>query len=114
MAAIPWAQTYSYTTFVTEVCSFAQDVSALSHEIGEWMDDPFVNNFVNCNDNSLMENGDPLVPFPNFGAFPYTKGGFTYNLQDLVYIGYFGAPRSTSVHRLLSFNKLETNLCPGW
>jgi hypothetical protein len=112
----PAGQTYSYATYVTEVGSFAQDVSALSHEIGEWMDDPFVNNAVNCSDPVLfgvLENGDPLEGFPNFGGIPYRAGGFTYNLQDLVYLPFFGAPRSTSVDRLLSFNKLEKNLCQG-
>ena len=34
-------QTYGYTTLVTEAGSFSQDVSAASHEIGEWLDDPF-------------------------------------------------------------------------
>jgi len=112
----PGGQTYSYASFITEVGSFAQDVSALSHEIGEWMDDPFVNNLVNCSDpilNGFLENGDPLESFPNFGGFPYRAGGFTYNLQDLVYLPFFGASRATSVSRLLSFNKLEKNLCSG-
>jgi len=40
---------------------FSQDTAALSHEIGEWMDDPFVDNRVPCSDNSIMEIGDPLV-----------------------------------------------------
>jgi len=78
--------------------SFSQDVSALSHEIGEWMDDPFADNLVHCNDNGLMEVGDPLENNANYGAFPYSLGGFTYNLQSLVFIGYFGAPKATSVH----------------
>ncbi len=109
----PGGQTYGYTTLVTDVGSFSQDVSAASHEIGEWMDDPFTDNNVHCNDNSILENGDPLEGRANFGAFPYTAHGFTYNLQDLVYLGYFGAPRNTSVHKLLSFNQLEQNVCPG-
>ena len=61
----PSGQTYSYATYVDAVGSFSQDVSALSHEIGEWMDDPFVDNRVNCTDNSIMENGDPLENNPN-------------------------------------------------
>ncbi len=64
---------------------FAQDVSALSHESGEWMDDPLV---VNTNGNTvacgILEVGDPEEGFSNYGAFPYTLGGSTYNLQDLV------------------------------
>jgi hypothetical protein len=109
----PSGQTYSYATYVDSAGSFAQDVSALSHEIGEWMDDPFVDNRVNCTDNSIMENGDPLEGEANYGGYKYTLNGFTYNLQSLVFLGYFGAPRSTSVNSWLSFQNDETHVCPG-
>jgi len=111
----PHGQTYSYATLLDQGANnFSQDVSALSHEIGEWMDNPFFGtNSVNCQDNSQMEVGDPLENNPNFGAFPYTVNGFTYNLQSLVYIGYFGAPRKTSVKSWLSFRNDEKNVCPG-
>jgi len=109
----PGGQTYSYATYVDSPGAFSQDVSALSHELGEWMDDPFVDNNVNCNDNSIMENGDPLENEANYGDYPYTVNGFTYNLQSLVFIGYFGAPRSTSVNSWLSFQNDEANVCPG-
>ncbi len=112
-AAQPAGQTYSYSTYVDEVGSFSQDVSALSHEIGEWMDDPFVDNAVNCTDNSIMENGDPLEGGPNYGGYRYSLNGFTYNLQDLVFIGYFGAPPSTSVNSWLDFQNIQHTVCPG-
>jgi hypothetical protein len=111
--AQPGGQTYSHATYVDSKGSFSQDVSALSHEIGEWVDDPFADNFVHCNDNSLMENGDPLENNANYGAFPYTLGGFTYNLQSLVFIGYFGAPKATSVHSWYSFQHDMSHVCPG-
>lgn len=111
--AQPGGQTYAHATYVDSRGSFSQDVSALSHEICEWMDDPFVDNRVHCNDNSLMENGDPLEGNANYGAFPYTLGGFTYNLQSLVFIGYFGAPKSTSVHSWYSFQHDMSHVCPG-
>ena len=49
---------------------FLQDIHALSHELAEWADDPFVNNYVNpwltptapqygCTD--VLETGDPVV-----------------------------------------------------
>src|SRR5260370_1264529 len=79
----PGGQTYAHATYVDSKGSFSQDVSALSHEIGEWMDDPFTDNFVHCTDNGLMEDGDPLEGNANFGAFPYTLGGFTSNFQSL-------------------------------
>jgi len=109
----PAGQTYSHATYVDSPGSFSQDVSALSHEIGEWMDDPFVDNRVNCHDNSIMEDGDPLEGNSNYGGFPYTLNGFTYNLQSLVFLGYFGAPPSTSVHSWLSFQNDEAHVCPG-
>ncbi len=111
--AQPSGQTYAYSTYVDSVGSFAQDVSALSHEIGEWQDDPFVDNHVNCTDNSILEVGDPLEGTANYGGYPYTLNGFTYNLQSLVFLGYFGAPRSTSVNSWLAFQNDENNVCPG-
>jgi hypothetical protein len=109
----PTGQTYAYSTYVDTSGAFAQDVSALSHELGEWLDDPFVDNRVNCTDNSLMEVGDPLEGLSNYGAFPYTLNNFTYNLQSLVFIGYFGAPQSTSVNSWLAFQNDESHVCPG-
>ncbi len=110
----PGGQTYAYTTMVTEDGSFSMDVDALSHEIGEWMDDPFINNRVFCNDNSIMENGDPLVStLPDFGTFPLDLNGFTYHPQDLVFIGYFGADPNTSLNGWLDFKNLWHTVCPG-
>jgi len=109
----PSGQTYAYSTYVDSVGAFSQDVSAISHEIGEWQDDPFVNNAVNCNDNSILEVGDPLEGESNYGGYHYTDNGFQYNLQSLVFLGYFGAPRSTSVNSWLSFQNDEANVCPG-
>jgi hypothetical protein len=111
--AQPSGQTYSVSTYVDSPGSFSQDVSALSHELGEWMDDPFVDNHVDCRDNSILEVGDPLEGTANYGGYPYTLNGFTYNLQSLVFLGYFGAPPSTSVHSWLAFQNDEAHVCPG-
>jgi hypothetical protein len=109
----PTGQTYAYATYVDEAKQFSQDVSAFSHELGEWMDDPFVDNLVNCNDNGIMEVGDPLEGGPNYGAYPYKDKGFTYNLQSLVYMGYFGAPTTDSANQWLALQDDETHVCPG-
>jgi hypothetical protein len=109
----PGGQTYSHSTYVDSHGAFGQDVAALSHEIGEWMDDPFVGNKVNCYDNNYLEVGDPLENRSNYGAFPYSLNGFTYHLQSLVFLGYFGAPRATSVHSWLAFQNDESGVCPG-
>ncbi len=101
-------QAYAHFTYIAKVGAFAQDVSALSHEVGEWADDPKGNNTnvpAKCGltGNRILEVGDPEEGFANFGAFPYTLGGFTYNLQDLTYLPYFGAPTSTSANGALTF-----------
>jgi hypothetical protein len=91
-------QAYAHYTYIGTPGIFSQDVSALSHEVGEWLDDPLV---VNTGGNpvvcGILEVGDPEEGFSNYGAFPYTLNGFTYNLQDLVFLEYFGAPNTTSV-----------------
>jgi hypothetical protein len=109
----PGGQTYSYATYVDKVGDFSQDVSAFSHELGEWEDDPFTNIFVHCNDNSLMEVGDPLERNPNYGAWPYKDHHFTYNLQSLVYMPYFGAPLSDSANKWYSIQDDMSHFCPG-
>lgn len=105
-------QSYAHATYVDHPGAFSQDVSALSHEVGEWADDPLT---VNVNGNNtpcgILENGDPLEGNPNFGGFPYVLHGFTYNLQDLVTLPYFGAPTSTSVNGWLSFQGESLGVC---
>jgi len=97
-------QAYAHFTYINHPGAFSQDVSALSHEVGEWADDPLV---VNTSGNSvacgILEVGDPEEGFTNYGGFPYTLNGFTYNLQDLTFLPYFGAPTSTSVNNSLTF-----------
>ena len=109
----PSGQTYSYATYVDSVGAFSQDVSALSHELGEWMDDPFTDNYVHCNDNGIMEVGDPLEGLANYGGFPYKDKKFTYNLQSLVYMGYFGAPTSDSANQWYALQDDMSHVCPG-
>jgi hypothetical protein len=104
MGSTSAAQAYSYATYIGTPGVFAQDVSALSHEIGEWADDPLVANTGNPVACGILEVGDPEEGFANYGAFPYTLNGFTYNLQDLTFLGYFGAPTSTSVDNELTFH----------
>jgi len=105
------AQTYAHFTYIGYPGDFAQDVSALSHEVGEWADDPLYpsRNNTPC---GILEVGDPLENLPNYGAYPYTLHGFTYNLQDLTFIGYFGAPLNTSVNSWWTFQNYPfTRIC---
>ena len=115
--AQPGGQTYAYATTVSQGVSavFSEDISALSHELGEWQLDPFVDNLApalcGARGNSLMENGDPLENNPNFGTYPYTTSGFTFHPQDLVTMPYFGAPTSTSVNGWFTFQGETLSVC---
>jgi hypothetical protein len=105
-------QSYAEATYVDHAGAFAQDVSALSHEVGEWADDPLT---VNYNGNNtpcgVLEVGDPLEGNANYGGYPYTLHGFTYNLQDLVTLPYFGAPTSTTVNGWFTFQGERLSVC---
>jgi hypothetical protein len=90
-----------------------QDIHALSHEIGEWMDDPLIpsTNIVpawghvgqvsGCQNN--LEVGDPVTG----KAFTVSVGGtapFTYHPEDLVFLPWFArVTPSTSVNGWFTF-----------
>ena len=97
-------QTYAVGSYVdTGIFQGIQDVSVWTHELGEWMDDPFVQASVNgggnddltpawgnigqdqgCQNN--LEVGDPLTGT----LFPIaTSGAFTYHAQDLAFHDWF-------------------------
>ncbi|MGE5185508.1 MAG: hypothetical protein ACM31C_25770 [Acidobacteriota bacterium] len=68
------------------------DVHALSHEVSEWMNDPFTYNVVppwqgnqayGCS--NALETGDPLVGH----AYPVTTGGHTYYPQTQALLPWF-------------------------
>jgi hypothetical protein len=105
------AQAYAHATYVDVVGAFSQDVSALSHELGEWADDPLVNNRGNKTPCGILEVGDPLENNPNYGGYPYSVNGFNYNLQDLVTLPYFGAPAATSVNNYFTFQGEALQVC---
>jgi hypothetical protein len=86
------------------------DTATASHEVGEWMDDPFGDNptpawghtgqVPGCQGN--LEVGDPLsgteaprIVMPN---------GFTYHLQELAFFSWFYQARSIGVHGWFSDN----------
>jgi hypothetical protein len=73
--------------------SGSSDISALSHEVGEWQNDPYTNNptpawghigqVTGCQSN--FEVGDPL----SGTTFADTVGGFTYHPQELAFFSWF-------------------------
>jgi hypothetical protein len=106
-------QAYSQASFITNPTQvFGWDVSALSHELGEWMNDPATNN---SNSPCFYETGDPLEggqPGHQYGQWNYTVGGVVYHLQDLVTPVYFGAPKKTSANKWWTFQGFKfTTVC---
>jgi len=90
-----------------------RDIHALSHEVGEWMDDPLipsvnivpawghVGQVSGCQNN--LENGDPVTG----SDFTVAMGGtfpFTYHPEDLVFLPWFArVSPSTSVNGWYTF-----------
>ena len=91
------------------------DVAGMSHEVAEWMNDPFGNNRVpawghvgqqtGCQGN--LEVGDPLSGMlapPIFNP----DNGFTYHMQELAFFSWlYGAP-SVGIHGWFSNNDTFT------
>jgi hypothetical protein len=61
----------------------------------------------------ILDVGDPLESNPNYGGYPYSLHGLTYNLQDLVTLPYFGAPPSTTVNNWFTFQGESLSVCPN-
>lgn len=89
-------QTYSTVDYdTTGIFGGTEDISVMSHEIGEWMDDPLgtnptpawgkVGQVSGCQPN--LEVGDPLsgILFPGI-AMP---NGYTYHPQELAFFSWF-------------------------
>jgi hypothetical protein len=86
------------------------DVTAMSHEISEWFNDPFGNNLVpawqypntslGCQNN--IETGDPLATLPNAG-FPVTIDGFTFHPQNQVLLPWFTRQPSDALDHAYTF-----------
>ena len=91
--------------------STVADVTALSHEISEWMNDPFSINVVpdwqfpiagnGCQSN--LETGDPMSAFPHAG-YPVTIDGVTYHPQNETLLQWFQRKTpSDAIDRAYSF-----------
>src|SRR6476469_1216112 len=94
------------------------DVSALSHEVAEWLDDPFGNNptkpwgnigqVVGCQAN--LEVGDPL----SGTNVPTVTSGHTYHPQELAFFSWFyHSHPSLGVNGLFSNNGTFTTAAPA-
>lgn len=91
------------------------DSNTLSHEVGEWANDPLGNNptplwghtgqVAGCQGN--LEVGDPLsgTNFSPVGG----RNGFNYNLQELAFFSWFFSSNSTAIHGWFSDNNTFTS-----
>ncbi len=111
-------QAYAEYTYFTVSGAFSQDVSALSHELGEYVDDPETNNTdvpaacgTHGNDQLIYEVGDPLEVEANYGDYAYTVGGVTWHLQDLVTPAYFGEKPSKVGNGSETFQGQSLSVC---
>jgi hypothetical protein len=101
-------QFYVQSTFIQARNVFAEDVSALSYELADWIDNPLSQNVTPCGGYTIGAGGDAKHPY---GAYAYKLNGYTYHLQDLLFPPYFGAPASTSVNGWLSFHNIPLSVC---
>jgi hypothetical protein len=88
------SQTYSVSMYDNSSSfSGVDDIAVLTHEVAEWLDDPFTDNptkpwghvgqVSGCQSN--LENGDPLS-----GTIkPVPLGGYTYHVQELAFVSWF-------------------------
>ena len=73
------------------------DISTISHEVGEWLNDPFADNIVPpwgfpnnpsvCASN-VLEVGDPIEVFPT-PTYAVALNGTAYHPQDLAFFSWF-------------------------
>ena len=98
-------KTYTYTSYLEPYKQLIDaDISTLAHEVGEWMDDAYVNNNTPC---GILEVGDPL----NTTIFPVRLGGQTWHPQDLAMLGYFSFDGAQSVNKWLTFRNTIKKSC---
>jgi hypothetical protein len=78
-----------------------EDVIAVSHEISEWINDPFIANAVprwqypgSTECQGSLETGDPLEAVPNAG-FPVTIDGVTFHPQSEAMLQWFSRKSSS-------------------
>ncbi len=92
------AHTYAFSAWPSPgiFSGGVSDVTPMSHEVGEWMNDPYTSNVVPRWDqpdgatcfSDLLEVGDPIEALPK-QTFAVTTVGGTYHPQDLAGISWF-------------------------
>ena len=97
--------TYAYVSYLQPYTQpIDADISTLAHEVGEWMDDPYINNRTPC---GILEVGDPL----NSAIWEVQGNGRTWHPQDLAMVGYFYQTPVPSVNNWLTFRNTYATAC---
>jgi hypothetical protein len=87
-----------------------EDTSTMSHEIAEWMNDPFGDNATPAWGNTgqvqgCQSNLEVADPLSGTSAPPIVMpNGFTYHLQELAFFSWFYGSPSTAIHGWFSDN----------
>ncbi len=117
------AQTYIVTCYFSQDSDFGlgpvSDVSALSHEVNEWLNDPFGISFTpgwnlpfsssaQCDSGGIagdrLEVCDPLEYFDSAVAIALPSDSFTYHVADTVFLDFFTrSDQPTAVNGQFSF-----------
>ncbi len=112
------SQTYGVVAFGDDNVLNWPDAMVLSHEIGEWANDPDVSNYVPAFNENVLSATGPVVCQGNYevgdilaGVFmPPTvgKNGYSYTLQELGFFSYFYGGPSFAVNGWYSSNNTLT------
>jgi hypothetical protein len=104
-----YVQTFAWASWIDPNLFGAgfSDITALSHELAEWTNDPFVDNatqnwaFPNSNGlacQNNLETGDPVEVLAN-PSFPVTINGFTYHPQTEALLQWFTHESPSTAYR---------------
>jgi hypothetical protein len=112
LANLPQVQTLVWASWIDQglLGTSVADITPLSHEISEWMNNPFGNNVVpawqplagsgGCQ--TTIETADPLAALPNAG-YPVIIDGYVYHPQSQVLLSWFTRDPSNSLDGAFSF-----------
>jgi hypothetical protein len=117
------AQNYGVAAFGDDNVLNWPDAVVLSHEVGEWMNDPTGSNYVQLYDVNALSPTGPVACQGNYetgdilaGTFmpPVVgKNGYSYTIQELAFFSYFYGGPSLAVHGWYSNNDtLKTDAGP--
>jgi hypothetical protein len=116
------------TSFFSTIAG--QDIFPVSHEINEWLDDPFTFNLtpgwdlltdshIQCDSDLIfgfdtLEVGDAIAALPNRGSIAVATSPYVYHLQDCLFLDFFrrGSPSSSAAGQYSFFGSTSSPAVP--